>query len=121
MYQHILTRKESDLIRTMSPDNDHSPLDIAAATRLTPSEVSVLIDGLTRRGVLKPAQPGSPRIKLTPSGSELRQQLLQGGVGFSPSTSSVMITDDASAERMRKNLESEKPDADLESYIQGLR
>ena len=70
MYQHILTRKESDLIRAMSRDDEYSALDIAGSTKLTPSELSVVIDGLARRGVLKVG--GSNEISLTPAGRELR-------------------------------------------------
>jgi predicted methyltransferase len=119
MYQNILTRKESDLIRAMSRDDDYSQLDVASLTRLTPSELPVLIEGLTRRGVLKIGD--SNRIRLTQTGRELRQQLQRGVAGASPSTSSVMVTDDASAARMRENLQSQRPDTDLENYIRDLR
>lgn len=120
MYRHILTRKEADLIQALGAHPSLAPLEIASATKLTPSEIGILVDGLRRRGIVEQSEDSS-RIKLTATGSEVLSQLgTKSFAGAKPSPD-VLVTDDASAERMMKNLQSTKLDTDLENYIDNLK
>lgn len=120
MYRHILTRKESDLIQAVASQPGLAPLEIATVTKLPPSEITVIVDGLRRRGIVETAADPS-KIKLTESGSAMLQQFSQKESNAPRSLSSVLITDDAFGERMQKNLESPQLDTDLENYINNLK
>jgi hypothetical protein len=121
MYRYILTQKESDVIRAMASGHDYSLLEVAVKTLLTPSEISIIADGLGRRGITEISGPDSPRIKLTAQGSEIRRHLVEGRLGSTKLSSDVLITDDASAERIEKNLQSGHLDSEIEKYISTLK
>ena len=112
--KYILTRKESDVVRSIADDGDYFPAQVASENLLTPSEAFQTIDELERKGILtvtKVVGQESPRIRLTEVGGKVRQGLRLGNSLASKSVPSVLVLDDDYGKGLRLG-----PDQSLEGF-----
>jgi DNA-binding MarR family transcriptional regulator len=117
MYNYFLTKKESTILAAMEVARTYSASELSLASRLAPTEIAILVDGLIRRGLIEQTGAGLDSTKLTVDGASAKNRIINNELNPFNSTSSVLITDDESAARMRKNLESDRLESDLDEFI----
>ncbi len=120
--KYVLTRKRSDIIRSISDDSDYFQAQVASENQFTPTEASNALDELKRQGIVTIVTVDgykSPKIKLTETGGKIRQGL-QGNFAGSKSIPSVLILDDNYVTEAKAAGQREQIDTELDRVIKNL-
>ena len=77
---YVLTRKQSEIVRSLSDDIDISPAHIASENKLTPSETNRELDYLEKQGIVVVSQlpGGATKIRLSDTGTKIQRGLTKG-------------------------------------------
>lgn len=103
--RYVLTRRESDVIRSVDTDGSYTLAQVASENRLTPSEAMQTLDDLQSKGLVTIDRGTAERTKinLTQEGEWVRQGLKQGSSLISRSGPQIYILDDEPSQSPSKS------------------